>query len=115
MHKISIVDMSADEIKAVLDQKSGYEVSVTKATEVKCCFMVFQRALKDVSPVSCIVAHPQLNNACSSLTKDICRVASSVAEKTLGASFVNFAVDGVRLESDDVLKNNYLRLCCWMC
>ena len=34
MHKISTVDMSADEIKAVLDQKPGCEVSVTKATEV---------------------------------------------------------------------------------
>ena len=102
MHKISTVDMSADDIKAVLDQKPGCDNPVTKATEIKCCFMVFQRCPKGVSPVSCIVARPQSNNECSSLTKDVCRIASSVGEKIVGASFVNFAVDGVSLESDDV-------------
>ena len=61
-HKISTVDMTANEIKEVLDQKPGCTIPVEKASEIKVVMMTFQQTPRGVSPVEIIAARPQSTN-----------------------------------------------------
>jgi hypothetical protein len=74
---------------------------IDKSSEVKVVFMVFQKPPPGVSPIVIISARPQSNNECSSFTADIMNAADLVTKQVKSTSFVNFAVDGVSLETKD--------------
>ncbi len=63
--------------------------------------MIFQKPLPGVSPIVIISARPQFNNECSSFTADIMNAADLVTKQVKSTSFVNFAVDGVSLETQN--------------
>jgi hypothetical protein len=73
--------------------------------------MVFQKPPPGVSPIVIISARPQSNNQCSSFTADIMNAADFVTRQVQLTSFVNFAVDGVSLETKDVIRT----ICNFLC
>ncbi len=104
-HKLSTVDLTADAINAILEQKKGCKVEVSKASEIKVAMMTFQQTPRGVSPVEIVAARPQSTNEASSFTGDVCSSANVIAKKVGSGSFINFAVDGVGLESNDVMTS----------
>jgi hypothetical protein len=106
---ISTIDLDSTIIKHILDretilnQKGDSTIKIDKASEVKVAFMVFQKPPPGVSPIVIISARPQSNNECSSFTTDIMNAADLVTKQHMSTSFINFAVDGVSLETKDVM------------
>ena len=72
-------------------------------TEVKVCIMSFQMVPPGVSPFEIICARPQSNNECSEFTDEMEEAAKQMMTSIKGVSCTNFAVDGVSLESFDVM------------
>jgi hypothetical protein len=108
-HLISTIDLDSTTIKHILDHETIFNqaddsiIKNDKASEVKVAFMVFQKPPPGVSPFVIISARPQSNKKCSSSTADIMNAAELVTKKVKSTSFVNFAVDGVSLETKDVM------------
>ncbi len=108
-HLISTIDLDLNTIKHILDcetifnQADDSTIKIDKASEVKVAFMVFQKPPPGVSPIVIISAQPQSNNECSSFTADIMNAADLMTKQVKTTSFVNFAVDGVSLETKDVM------------
>ena len=119
-HLISTIDLDSTTIKHILDHEAIFNqadnstIKIDKASEVKVAFMVFQKTPPGVSPIVIISARPQSNNECSSFTADIMNAADLVTKQVKSTSFVNFAVDGVSLETKDVMTTicNFLSGCC---
>ncbi len=108
-HLISTIDLDSTSIKHILDcetifnQADNSTIKIDKASEVKVAFMVFQKPPPGVSPIVIIFAWPQSNNECTSFTADIMNAADLGTKQVKSTSFVNFAVDGVSLETKDVM------------
>ncbi len=108
-HLISTIDLDSTTIKHILDcetifnQADNSTIKIDKASEVKVAFMVFQKPPPGVSPIVIIYARPQSKNECSSFTADIMNAADLVTKQVNSILFVNFAVDGVSLETKDVM------------
>jgi hypothetical protein len=102
-HMILTIDLDSPTIKNILDHREYLDEVIDIASEVKVAFMVFQKPPPGVSPIVIISAWPQSNNECSSFTADIMNAADFVTRQFPSTSFVNFAVDGVSLETKDVM------------
>ena len=112
-HMISTIDLDSPTIKNILDHREIFDEVIDKASQVKAVFMVFQKPPPGVSPIVIISARPQSNNACSSFTVDLMNAADFVTRQIQSTSFVNFAVDGVSLETKDVMTTKCNFLCGW--
>jgi hypothetical protein len=116
---ISTIDLDSTTIKHILDretilnQEGDSTIKIDKASKVKVAFMVFQKTPLGVSPIVIISARPQSNNECSSFTTDIMNAADLVTKQHMSTSFINFAVDGVSLETKDVMTASYVQLSEW--
>ncbi len=103
-HMISTIDLDLPTIKNILDCGEIFDEAIDKASEVKVAFMEFQKPPPGVSPFVIISARPQSNNDCSSFTADIMNAADFLTRQVQSTSFVNFAVDGMSLETKDVMR-----------
>jgi hypothetical protein len=108
-HLISTIDLDSTTIKHILDRETVFNqaddstIKIDKASEVKVAFMFFQKPPPGVSPIVIISAQPQSNNECSSFTSDIMNADDLVTKQVKSTSFVNFSVDGMSLETKDVM------------
>jgi len=73
------------------------------ASEVKVTTIYFQNQAKSISPMAIISAHPQGIYEVSTFTDDVCKAASKIKEEFMHASFTNFAIDGVSVETRDIM------------
>ncbi len=89
--------------ETIFNQADNSTIKIDQASEVKVAFMFFQKPPPVVPPIVIISAWPQLNNECSSFTADIMNAADLVTKQVKSTSFVNFSVDGVSLETKDVM------------
>jgi hypothetical protein len=84
---------------------------IDNASEDKVVFMVFQKPPPGLSPIVIISALLQSNNECMSVTADIMNDTDFVTKQVQSTSFISFAVDGVSLETKDVMKTIQHFLC----
>ena len=112
-HMISTIDLDSPTIKNILYRGEIFDEVIDKAGEVKVAFMMIQKPPPGVSHIVIISAHPQSNNACLSFTADIMNAADFVTRQVQSLSYVNFAVDGVGLETKDVMTPICNFLCGW--
>jgi hypothetical protein len=116
-HRIFTIDLDSTTIKKILDcdeifnQAHSMTTNIDKASEVKVALMVFQKPAPGVSPIVIISAWPQSDNECSSFTADIMNAADFVTKQIQSTSFINFAVDGMSLETKDVMRT----ICNFLC
>lgn len=107
-HMISTQHLGKDCIRKILDNASDDKhQAIELASEVKIAVISFQNLSKTLSPMSIIAARPQGNNETSSFTSDACEAARLVEQDIDNVSFVNFATDGVLVETHDA----FLTLC----
>ena len=62
-----------------------------------------QNQRKGASPMAVIAARPQGVNAVSTFIEDVCEATLLVVKELSDCQFTNFAVDGVSLETNDVM------------
>ena len=110
-HKIPTSDKDAKEIKAILDKSAIGSTKIEKASEVKVLFMVFQQGVSKISPVEIISARPQGNNETSAFTQAALAAGVQVTKTIPNTSFLLFAVDGVSVETVDVMNSICMFLC----
>jgi hypothetical protein len=119
-YRISTIDLDSTTITKILDceeifnQEHSMTTNIDKASVVKVAFMVFKKPPPGVSPIVIISAWPQSNNECLSFTADIMNAADFVTRQVQSTSFINFALDGVSLETKDVMRTicNFFCGCC---
>ena len=109
-HNISTENLNKEDIQAILDQTKDAPVKLEKAHEVKVAFMVFQQVKDGMSPVEIIGACPQSNNESSAFTEDILGAAKTAVIDAVESgggqvALLNFAVDGVSCEREDVMSS----------
>lgn len=105
-HMVSTLDKDKDTIHKIVKQEPGCSVKLVKATEVKVAFIVFQQVPSGLPPVEIIALRPQSNNESSDFTNVVVQAAATIAEETPNGSLLSFAVDGVSVESKDVMTAN---------
>ena len=109
-HNISMETLNKGDIQAILDQTKDAPVKLEKAHEVKVAFMVFQQVKDGMSPVEIIGARPQSNNESSAFTEDVLGAAKTAVIDAVESgggqvALLNFAVDGVSCEREDVMSS----------
>ena len=102
-HIICTENLDKEEIDNILKLKPS-NMTLEKATEVKVAILSFQSSPIGVPPSIKVAARPQSNNECSQFTQDMEAAMEKIAAKYTNVSFVNFAVDGVSLEAEDVRR-----------
>eukprot|EP00957_Ditylum_brightwellii_P129224 9855908-Ditylum_brightwellii.AAC.1 len=104
-YMIGTVDMTKEQIKAVLHQSKDAQIKVDKALEIKIVFTVFQQTPPRMPLGEIIAAQPQSANECSEFTKDALQAVESAVAERKNPSFLNFAIDGVLVETTDVMES----------
>ena len=105
-HMVSTLDKDKDTIHKIVKQEPGCSVKLVKATEVKVAFVVFQQVRSGLPPVEIIASRQQSNNESSDFTNVVVHAAATISEETPNRSLLSFAVDGVSVESKDVMTAN---------
>ena len=93
-------------IKKIVDQDTDSSIMFDKVSEDKLCFMVAQQAVPTQSHVRIVAANPQTNNDSSDFTQDVVRAAQIVVSRNANTALLGIAVDGVSVESRDVMQGN---------
>ena len=100
---LSTSDMAKGEIKEIIDKKEYGPIKVIIASYIKVVFMAFQYTPPGIPPVEIISARTQSSNECSNLKSDAIEAVKVDIISIPQHSFLNFAVDGVSVESIDVM------------
>ena len=106
-HMISTQNLGRECIKKILDNKDEKDINkniIDLAKEIKIAVVSFQNVPKQVSPMAIVAARPQGNNETSTFTSDVCEAARLIDKDLEEVRFTNFAVDGLSVETHDVLE-----------
>lgn len=103
-HLVDCSDMSSDDLQKTLDQSSGAKLKLTKAKEGKVAIISFQCTPTGVPPTVKMADRPQSTNESSCFTQAMDQAMKVVVARRSNLSFLNFTVDGVAVESDDVRR-----------
>ena len=100
---LSTSDITKDEIKDIIDKKESAPIKVITASDIKAVFMDFQYTPPGIPSVEIISACPQSSNEWSNFTSDTIEAVQVTISSIPQHSFLNLAVDGVSVESIDVM------------
>ena len=102
-HILSTSDMTKYEIKYILNKKESAPIKVITASDIKVVFMAFQYTPPEIPPVEIISACPQSRNEWYNFTSDAVGAVQVAISSTRKNLFLNSTVDGVYVESIDVM------------
>ena len=102
-----IIDTANLGKECILNIISNEKNPMCLAQEVKVATMCIQNPKKGVTPMAIIAARPQGVNEVSKFTEDMCKAAELVVSEYADCQFTNFAVDGVSVETKDVMHTQF--------